>query len=41
MRSAELTKQFQSIEQTPQAAAYRDFVANTNFHIDRDLDHIR
>jgi hypothetical protein len=40
MRSAELTKQFQSIEQTPQAAAYRDFVANTNFHIDRDLDHI-
>ena len=40
MRSADLTKQFKTFEQTPQAAAYRDFVANTNFHIDRDLDHI-
>ena len=40
MRSADFTKQFKTFEQTPQAAAYRDFVANTNFHIDRDLDHI-
>lgn len=40
MRSADLTKQFKTLEQTPQAAAYQDFVANTNFHIDRDLDHI-
>jgi hypothetical protein len=40
MRSSDLTKQFKTFEQTPQAAAYRDFVANTNFHIDRDLDHI-
>ncbi len=40
IRSAELTKQFEAIGQTPQVAAYRDFVANTNFHIDRDLDHI-
>lgn len=40
MRSSDLTKQFNSLEQTPQAAVYRDFVDKTNFHLDRDLDHI-
>jgi len=40
MRSADFSKQLKTFEQTPQAAGYRDLVANTNFHIDRDLDHI-
>jgi hypothetical protein len=40
LRSAALSEQFDSLEKMPQAAAYRDFVEKTNFHIDRDLDHI-
>lgn len=40
LRSADFSKQLSALEQAPQAAFYRDFVAKTNFHIDRDLDHI-
>lgn len=40
LRSTALSQQFDSVQKMPQAAAYRDFVEKTNFHIDRDLDHI-
>lgn len=40
IRSADFSKQFSAFEQSPQAAAYRDFVDKTNFHLDRDLDHV-
>lgn len=40
LRSPDFSKQFRAFEQSPQAAAYRDFVDKTNFHVDRDLDHI-
>ncbi|HUJ30891.1 MAG TPA: hypothetical protein VLY23_06390 [Candidatus Acidoferrum sp.] len=40
IRSPELARQMGALEQSPQAAAYRDFVEKTNFHLDRDLDHL-
>lgn len=40
LRSAQFSKGFQMFEQSPEAAPYRDFVEKTDFHIDRDLDHL-
>lgn len=40
LRSAEFSKGFQTFEQSPAAAPYRDFVDKTNFRVDRDLDHL-
>lgn len=40
LRSADVAKQFQTFEQSPEAAPYRDFVEKTNFHFERDLDHV-
>lgn len=40
LRSGEFSKGFKTFEQSPQAALYRDFVEKTNFHVDRDLDHV-
>ncbi|HTS12928.1 MAG TPA: hypothetical protein VMH00_12480 [Candidatus Limnocylindrales bacterium] len=40
LRTAEMASQFGAFEQSPQAASYRDFVEKTNFHLDRDLDHV-
>jgi len=40
LRSIDLSKQLQTLEQSPEAATYRDFLEKTHFHFDRDLDHI-
>jgi hypothetical protein len=40
LRSTTLSQQLDSFQKMPQAGPYRDFVEKTNFHIDRDLDHI-
>jgi hypothetical protein len=40
LHSADLSKQFSAFENSPQAAPYRDFVEKTNFHLERDLDHV-
>jgi hypothetical protein len=40
LRSADLSRQFETIQKSPQAAAFQDLVDRTNFHLDRDLDHV-
>ena len=40
LRSTDLARRFEAIQNAPQAAGYRDFVDKTNFHVERDLDHI-
>ncbi len=40
LRSADLSRQLEAIQKTPQAAAFQDLVDKTNFHLDRDLDHV-
>jgi hypothetical protein len=40
LRTADLSRQLDAIQKAPEAAKYRDFVDKTNFHFERDLDHI-
>jgi hypothetical protein len=40
LRSTDISRQLEAIESAPQAAPFRDFVEKTNFHFERDLDHI-
>ena len=40
LRTADISRQLNAMQNMPQLAAYRDFVAKTNFHVERDLDHI-
>jgi hypothetical protein len=40
LRTADISRQFAAMQNMPELAAYRDFVAKTNFHIERDLDHV-
>jgi hypothetical protein len=40
LRTTDISRQLAAIENAPQAAAFRDFVEKTNFHFERDLDHI-
>lgn len=40
LRSADLSRQLEAIQKTPEAAVFQDLVDKTNFHLDRDLDHV-
>lgn len=40
LRTANVTRQLNALQNMPELAAYRDFVSKTNFHVERDLDHI-
>jgi len=40
LRSAEFSRNFDAFQKSPQAGPFRDFLEKTNFHPDRDLDHV-
>lgn len=40
LRSADVSHRLAEFQKSPQAAAFMDFVDKTNFHLDRDLDHV-
>lgn len=40
LRTTDFSRQLNAMQNFPEAAPYRDFVDKTNFHFERDLDHV-